>query len=148
MGLFDTWKASGITTDLARASQPYWLLGASIDSPNTFLAITEPEFKATVFNSASEYFDAAEALQSFIEGNQSCKEEATKCLVIYVAVLHGIEAREWDWKLIRSHSQGLYTELTESRSNFQRQWLPNIEDSIARVSNFINLVVEDEDDDD
>ena len=134
MGFFDSWNVSGITTEAAKSSEPFYTLGNLIkdyefDIPEQYLVDG-----AKMFLRFKNSFD-----NYFLRGNKSDKTDAVKFLVVITAYLRGKEGGGWQWQEVRHLSQGMYTSMQETQTEFHFFNLPKIEEATREVVNLVAM---------
>jgi hypothetical protein len=133
MGFFDTWKVSGITTDASKASEPFYVLAQEMDSDGQYSIPKEH-----LIHSASYFIKLQKNFELFFIRNQEeHKTDAIKFLVAFAAYAHGKDYSGWEWQSVRHLSQGLYTSMKETPSEFDLYNMPLITNAKTSVLNFI-----------
>ena len=133
MGLFNTWKVSGITDKASkqRGTLEFYLLGNCI-----FEGEITKEFKDNNFDfdDSKEFaFQSFELIKNYISGNKSLHDDAVMALVGLTALLYGAENKSFDRIEIRNFSQGLYGSMSETPEIFESQNIPIFEGVLNRL---------------
>jgi hypothetical protein len=133
MGLFDTWKVSGITTDASKFSEPFHHLAITYDTNELDDIPLESILScAYMFVRLRKSFDAY-----FNDGIKSEKIDAIKFLVAIASYIYGKDGIHWNWQKVRNLAQGFYTSMEESPSDFLQYNLPLIKRFSIEVEEFI-----------
>jgi len=117
MGLFNTWKISGLT-DKASKKTAYsmFLLGQCIRVGSISDELIEQEFP---FNHTKTFFlDGYSIIKLYLKGESSAHDDAVESLVGIAAIMFGLDSKQFDRIEIRNLAQGLYTSMTESPEEF------------------------------
>jgi hypothetical protein len=139
MGFFDGWRVSGITTDAARVSEPFYILGCRCfltSSPRRDLGSSEE-----ARSSAGRFIELHRDFESyFYRGNRERKDGATRFLVALASFYLPEAGMEWDWKLVRHHSQGLYGSMVETPDEFRKFNVPIVDKAVGRIRDVFSVV--------
>ena len=135
MGILELWKVSGITTDAAKSSQPFFILGDS-------LRCEDPEDCGVPISLLSDCASLALQLHSkfhdyFELRNQTSKTDAIKFLVAFTAYAMAQDGMDWNWEEVRKVSQGLYGSMTDTPELFRLHNTPLIMNMVAVVRLFL-----------
>jgi hypothetical protein len=131
VGIFDTWNVSGITTNAAKNSIPFYKLAQEI-----YFDLDE-EFDPNLISQCSILFLKLhkEFEMFFLEGRRESKTEAIKFLVAFAAFMLGKDNEPWQWESVRHLSQGLYGSMKNSPSDFIIFNMPLIKNAITEINN-------------
>jgi hypothetical protein len=133
MGLLDTWKVSGITTEAAKVSYPFHLLANAVDTNE------EQEISTDELVAVAQAFIAIKGMfsQYFDGGEKKYKKDAVTFLVFLASYMRSKDGFAWDWFEIRHLSQGLYESMEKSPAHFLHYNTPIIDRVISEVNDFI-----------
>jgi len=134
MGFFDSWKVGGITTDASKASEPFFILAQEMGSDGQYSIPKENLIHA------AKYFLRLEMKfeMFFLNSQEEHKTDAVKFLVAFASFAHGKDYSGWEWQSVRHLSQGLYTSMKETPSEFDLHNMPLITNAKISVLNFIS----------
>lgn len=132
MGFFDSWKVSGITTDAAKASNPFYELAIAIDLGDDDIPIELQIKCGHIFLKMKQSFDLY-----FNKKIKSEKNEAVKFLVAFTSYAMGKDGMGWKWENVRHHSQGLYGSMEETPQDFIKYNSPLIKKCVDEINQFI-----------
>lgn len=133
MGFFDTWNVSGITTDSAKSSEPFYLLAQAIDDSGQDDIPIELLLKtAQVMLKKEKSFELF-----FYKSIKAEKTDAIQFLVALSSYIMGKDGMFWDWQTVRHHSQGLYGSMTESPNEFVQYNLKFINQVKLELDEFV-----------
>jgi hypothetical protein len=133
MGIFDSWNVSGITTDGAKLSEPFYILAQAIQSDDeSEIPLEHLLVAAKTFIDLNNSFDLF-----FDKGVKSFKTDAVKFLVQFAAFSMGKDYTGWSWQEVRNLSQGLYTSMKDSPAHFLHYNTPLIENANNEITYFI-----------
>jgi len=134
MGLLGDWKVTGITTDGAKISHPFYALANAIDTCE-FEDFSEDDLRniGNLFLECKQYFDLY-----FDNGIKKYKTDATKFLVQLASYMLRKDGKIWSWQEVRHLSQGLYESMEKSPAHFFQYNIPIINNIVAEINEFIN----------
>ena len=133
MGLFENWKVSGITTDAAKASKPFYDLAVIIETEDFYIPKEAVLVGAQIFLKMHHSFDLY-----FNNKKKNEKTEAIKFLVAFASYAMGKDRMHWDWQQVRNQSQGIYGSMEESSQDFKLYNSPMINRFSIEVKEFIS----------
>ena len=124
MGLLNSWKVSGLTTEGAKLSSAFHQLG-------TFLGGDVSDLDKSVRDDIVAFGKQLILMHEYFEeyvlnGNKQHYVECVKFLVIFAATALGNEGGPWRWQEVRSLSQGLVGSLDDTPATFASRNLPII----------------------
>lgn len=142
------WRVSGITTDAAKASGPFWTLGGVLrghqnieDSCSVDPAINTPEM--LLVSIATEYAAMQEVFEDyFLAKNKSQFDAAVEFLVMFSAVSYGVDNREFVWQGVRHLSQGLYGSMQDCPEEFKKFNIPLIREIELEVDELVSKIAQ------
>jgi len=134
MGLLGDWKASGITTEGAKISYPFYALSrAVVGNKDDQLSVEDLKNIAKLFLECKKYFDLY-----FNSGIKKYKTDATKFLVQVASYTMLREGKPWSWQEVRQISQGLYESMEKSPAHFLHYNTPLINNIVTEINEFID----------
>jgi hypothetical protein len=144
MGLLGDWKVTGITTDGAKVSYPFYALANATDENLTDgIPLEDLKNIGKLFLECKQYFDLY-----FDGGVKKYKTDAIKFLVQVASYTMSREGKAWSWQEVRHLSQGLYESMEKSPAHFLNYNTPLINNIVAEIDAFIDINSEPENDND
>lgn len=144
MGFFDTWNVSGITSDTARDSEPFYDLGYTIKHKSWDWDVETDSnlLLESILDTANYFLEMEGNFVAFFDGGvKHQKNNAIKFLVLFASYLMGVDRTGWDWQQARHFSQGLYGSMNDSPAHFLHYNTPLIEQVISDVNSFVDELV-------
>jgi hypothetical protein len=138
MGLLQKWKVSGLTTDAAQKSRPFWALGSALRTGGTVARSLPSDERSELLGAASIYRSLREELDRYLlRSDKSAFEGAINFLTLFVAVSFGVDGQSWNWGHVRHQAQGLYGSMDDEVHNFIRYNVPLIESIDRQIKDFV-----------
>jgi hypothetical protein len=139
MGLFGDWNVSGITTEGAKISYPFYaLVNATDDNLTDGISPEDLKNVGKLFIECKQYFD-----WYFDGGMKKYKDDAIKFLVQVASYTLSREGKVWSWQEVRQLSQGLYESMEKSPAHFLHYNTPLINNIVSEINAFIENGSED-----
>ena len=144
VGFLNNWKVSGIITNAAKLSKPTYDLGhgiGSAGSPSNFAYLLgsqrEIEVKALYSEIALKFFAMKAKHDKFIsQKNNSYHDDTVELLVMFAAYAMGHDNVPFDWRTVRTISEGTYTGLERNLDEYIIHNAPLIEQIRNEMSQF------------
>ncbi len=144
MGFLKMWRVSGIITNAAKLSKPTYDLGHGIISAGNagnfahLLEIQrEIEAESLFLEVALKFIEMKEKHDKFIYQNINANhDDAVELLVMFSAYAMGHDNVPFDWRRVRTMSEGLYTGLEKNLDQYVIHNVPLIESTGNEMSEF------------
>ena len=142
MGLFDSWNVSGITSDTAKDSEPFYDLGYTIKQKSWDVETDSNLPTEYILEIANNFLEMKGNFDAYFDsGVKHQKDNAIKFLVLFASYSMGLDRTGWDWQQVRHFSQGLYGSMNDSPAHFLHYNTPLIEQVISDVNSFVDELV-------
>jgi hypothetical protein len=139
MGIFRTMKLGGLFWDGAKLSEPWVQLGQVLADPDRYDDLTQSE-KAQIITLSELFLDFEKSFSLYFEGTiKSQEDRACKFLVMFAAVLFGIDGIECDANDVRKLAQGYWGSMEDEPTSFRKYNSPNIKKVKQLIAEFREL---------